>query len=141
MSQIIEHTGKILTINGDTAKVLITQNSACSGCHAKSACTAADSAEKIIDAININNISLKAGDDVIIYGKRSVGLKAVLLAFVIPFLLILVSLFVLRAFIDNEAVSGTIALATLIPYYIILSLFRDKLKSDFQFYVKTSSDT
>lgn len=135
MSQIIEHTGRIQHIKDNHIQVLITQNSACSGCHAKSACTAADSAEKIIDVYS-DDTSYKVGDNVIVYGQRAVGMKAVLLAFVIPFLLILVSLFVLRAFIENEAISGTLALAVLIPYYIIISLFKDKLSSKFQFHIK-----
>ena len=135
MSQIIEHTGKIISIEGDQIQVLITQNSACSGCHAKSACTAADSAEKIIDVVSSDR-SFKLNDEVILYGQRSSGLRAVLLAFVIPFMLILITLFVLRYFTDNEPLSGTIALSTLIPYYIILSLFKDKLKSKLQFYIK-----
>lgn len=135
MNQIIEHTGKIIHIQGNQLQVLITQNSACSGCHAKSACTAADSAEKIIDVISTDD-SFKLDDEVILYGQRSSGLKAVLLAFVIPFMLILITLFVLRYFIDNEALSGTIALAMLIPYYIILSFFKDKLKSNLQFHIK-----
>ena len=135
MNQIIEHTGKIVNIDEDQIQVLITQNSACSGCHAKSACTAADSAEKIIDVVS-NDKSFKVNDEVMLYGQRSSGLRAVLLAFVIPFLLILVTLFVLRYFTDNEPLSGTIALATLIPYYLILSFFKDKLKSKLQFYIK-----
>ena len=137
MSQIIEHTGKIQHITGNQVQVLITQNSACSACHAKSACTAADSAEKIVDALSCDSSSLKTGDDIIVYAQHSLGLKAVLLAFVVPFMLILTALFGLRYFTDNEALSGTIALATLIPYYIILLFFKEKLKAKFQFYVKT----
>lgn len=135
MSQIIEHTGVIRQIEGNRVQVLITQNSACSACHAKSACMASDSAEKLIEAFS-DDTSFKVGDEVMLYGQRALGFKAVLLAFVIPFLLILLALFVLRLFTDNEALSGTIALATLVPYYIILSLFKDKLKSKFQFYIK-----
>ncbi len=135
MDQIIEHTGKILNIEKDQVRVLITQLSACSGCHAKSACTAADSAEKIIEATT-HDLSLKPGDPVVVYGQRSSGLKAVLLAFVLPFVIILFLLFVLRYFIDNESLSGTIALASLIPYYLILSLFKNKLKTRFRFYVR-----
>lgn len=135
MSQIIEHTGRIQHIEGNQVQVLITQNSACSECHAKSACTAADSAEKIID-VTTDDPTYKVGDNVIIYGQRSTGMKAVLLAFVIPFLLILLTLFILRNFVENEAISGTIALAVLIPYYIILSFFKNKLKANLQFYIK-----
>ena len=62
--------------------------------------------------------------------------RAVLIAFVIPFLLILISLFILRSYVSSEALSGTIALSVLIPYYIILSFFNKKMKTKFQFHLK-----
>jgi sigma-E factor negative regulatory protein RseC len=135
MSQIIEHTGIINRIQGHIIDVLITQQSACSSCHANGACSAADKDDKIIEVEN-SDPTFKVGDRVMLYGQRSMGLQAVLLAFVIPFLLILLSLFVLRFYVASEAVSGTIALSTLIPYYIILSFFNKKLKSKFQFSIK-----
>jgi len=108
--------------------------SACSSCHAKGACTAADMDEKIIDA-HSNNPNLKVGDAVNIYGESGNGLLAVLLAFVIPFTLILISLIVTGHFIQNEAISGLISLLVLVPYFIILSLFNNKLKKKFTFYI------
>ncbi len=91
--------------------------------------------EKFID-VESDDTSLKVGDMVDIVGESSTGLFAVLLAFVIPFVLILTSLFVLRDFVPNEAVSGTISLALLIPYFIILSLFNKKLKKKLQFKIE-----
>lgn len=135
MNQQIEHTGTINHIEGHHIQVLITQESACSSCHAKGACSAADKDDKIIE-IESFDTSLKIGDRVIVYGKNSIGLQAVLLAFVLPFVLILLSLFVLRLYTDNEALSGSLALFMLLPYYFILSLFNKKLKSKFQFYIK-----
>jgi hypothetical protein len=49
MSQIIEHSGIIENINGSNIRVQIIQESACSGCHAKGACSAADLKDKYID--------------------------------------------------------------------------------------------
>jgi sigma-E factor negative regulatory protein RseC len=115
--------------------VSIIQQSACSGCHAKGACSVAEMDEKIIDVESSDKI-LKVGDSVTLYGQSSMGLLAVLLAFVIPFLLILITLLILRYYISSEALSGLIALSTLIPYYIVLSLFNRKLKTRLQFYIK-----
>ncbi len=134
MSKKIEHTGIIRHIEGKKVKVEIIQMSACSSCHAKGACTAADMDEKIIDA-HSNNPNLKVGDAVNIYGENGSGLFAVLLAFVIPFTLILITLIVTGHFIQNEAISGLISLSVLVPYFIILSLFNNKLKKKFTFYI------
>lgn len=135
MSQKIEHTGVINQITGNHIRVSIIQQSACSGCHAKGACTAADMDEKMID-IESSDSSFKVGDMVLLYGQSSMGLLAVLLAFVIPFLLILLTLFVLQYYTTNEALLGALSLSILIPYYLILSLFNKKLKSKLQFFIK-----
>lgn len=130
--KLIEHEGIIQSISGNSVQVLIVQNSACAGCHAQGVCTAADKTEKIINAQAME--TLQAGDKVKVYAQQRLGLKAVLLAFVIPFLLILITLAVAGVFIDKEAVTGTIALAVLVPYYIILSFFKGKLQKEFVFY-------
>jgi len=135
MSQIIEHTGIINSIDGQLIRVLIIQESACNACHAKGACTASDQDEKIIEVENSDS-SFHVGDAVVLYGQRSIGLQAVLLAFVIPFVLILLTLLVLRPYVASEALSGTIALSMLAPYYIILSFYKKKLKAKFQFFIK-----
>jgi sigma-E factor negative regulatory protein RseC len=135
MSQKIEHTGIVTHIDGTKIQVQIVQLSACSSCHAKGACSASDMDEKLIDA-ETTDTTLKIGDQVQLTGESSMGLFAVLIAFIIPFLLILFSLFILRSYTSNEALSGTIALGVLVPYFIILSLFNKKLKNKLKFTVE-----
>lgn len=135
MSERIEHSGFVTRVDGKNIQVQIIQMSACSSCHAKGACSAADMDEKFVDVESTDD-TLRIGDMVNIVGESSTGLLAVLLAFVIPFMLILTSLFVLRNIVPNEAVSGTVSLALLIPYYIILSLFNKKLKRKLQFRIE-----
>ncbi len=135
MSERIEHSGFVTRVDGKNIQVQIIQMSACSSCHAKGACSAADMDEKFVDVESTDD-TLRIGDMVNIVGESSTGLLAVLLAFVIPFMLILTSLFFLRNIVPNEAVSGTVSLALLIPYYIILSLFNKKLKRKLQFRIE-----
>ncbi len=138
MSQKIEHTGIINRIDKSLIQVLIMQESACSGCHAKGACSSADSDKRIIEVENTDS-SLKVGDTVILSGKSSMGLLAVLLAFVLPFLIILFSLFVVQNYSSSEIISATISLSTLIPYYILLSFFGKNMKHKFQFHISKST--
>jgi len=135
MSQLIEHAGVIHQIDGRHIRVQILQESACSSCHAKGACSAADMKDKFVD-IESDGSDYKVGEQVTLYGQSSMGLFAVLLAFVIPFLIILLTLFILKNYIDNEAISGSIALGTLLPYFIILSFFNFRLKSKLKFQIK-----
>ena len=133
MYNTIEHMGVIISIDDKIAHVKIEQTSACASCHVKSVCGASDKSEKIIDA-NIMDNTLKVGDQVTIIGQKSLGIQAVLLAYVLPFVVIIVTLFIANIFTTNELIIGSCALASLIPYFIVLRLMRNKIQAKFQFY-------
>lgn len=133
MQNTIEHQGVIISIDGKVAHVKIEQTSACASCHVKSVCGASEKSEKIVDA-NIIDASLKVGDQAIVIGQKSLGIQAVLLAYVLPFIVIVSMLFIVNIFTTNELVIGTCALASLIPYFAILRLMRNKIQAKFQFY-------
>ena len=133
MQNTIEHQGVIISIDGKVAHVKIEQTSACASCHVKSVCGASEKSEKIIDA-NLMDTSLKIGDQVTVIGQKSLGIQAILLAYVLPFVLIVVILFFANIFTTNELVIGTCALASLIPYFAVLRLMRNKIQAKFQFY-------
>ncbi len=56
MSQIIEHEGVVTGLEGKKAFIKIEQTSACSGCHAKTFCTASDKTEKIEEKLRMTEI-------------------------------------------------------------------------------------
>jgi sigma-E factor negative regulatory protein RseC len=133
MTNTIEHQGVIISIDGNIAHVKIEQTSACASCHVKSVCGASEKSEKIIDA-NIIDDTLTIGDQVTIIGQKSLGLQAILLAYVLPFMIIVAVLFIANVFTTNELIIGTCALASLIPYLVILRLMRNRIQAKFQFY-------
>ena len=133
MQNTVEHQGVIISIDGKVAHVKIEQTSACASCHVKSVCGASEKSEKIVDA-NLLDTSLKIGDQAIVIGQKSLGIQAVLLAYVLPFIVIVSMLFIVNIFTTNELVIGTCALASLIPYFAILRLMRNKIQAKFQFY-------
>ncbi|MDD4637720.1 MAG: SoxR reducing system RseC family protein [Bacteroidales bacterium] len=132
MNESIVHEGVIDSVSEKAVKVKILQVSACSGCHAKGVCTSVDQKERIIEVQPDGN-SYKLGEKVSLYGKRSWGLKAVFWAFFLPFVLIIASLILLSLLQLSELISGLFSLAVLIPYYIVLSLFKNQLKKSFSF--------
>lgn len=133
MSQIIEHEGVVTGLEGKKAFIKIEQTSACSGCHAKTFCTASDKTEKIIEAVAVDD-TLQQGDIVVVYGQKSIGVVAVLIAYVIPFILIILALFIFSRFIDSEFFVGTLSLSMLLPYFLVLRSFRNKIQAKFRFY-------
>ncbi len=92
--------------------------------------------EKIVEVDNNYPPKFKGGDQVNLIMQKSMGGKAVFLAYVLPFLLVLVSLIVLTSVLKSEGMAGLISLVVVIPYYIFLYLQRDKLKKTFHFRIE-----
>lgn len=130
---MIQHEGIIQKIEGNHITVRISQLAACSDCHAKSACLAAESKEKIVDIFDSSG-QFTLNEQVYLEGKTAVGYKAVLWAFVIPLLLLIGTLLTTVAIWSfNEIHAALSALLVLIPYYSVLHLFRNKMAEKFTF--------
>ena len=136
MDKNIEHEGIVTDIRDGIADIRIVQYSACSGCHIKSACTVADKKEKIVE-VPYNDMEIKIGDKVLIVGSNTIGTKAVLIAFLYPFILLFCTLFIIYSITSDEALSGIASLTVLIPYYVLLYFFKNKLKKKFEFSLKS----
>lgn len=135
MTNTIEHQGIVKSINGSHIEVLIIQSTACSSCSAKGYCSSSESKEKIIEIVEPNH-SYQVGDSVMVEGQTSMGLKAVFLAFVMPFIWVLICLFILMHFLQNELSAAIFSLISLVPYYLILWLLRNQIKHKFTFKLK-----
>ena len=132
----IKHLGIVENIQGSDLSVRIVQTSACAACSAKGHCSSADSKDKIIDIIDTAASSYRVGEKVMVIGETSMGMMAVVLAFIIPFILLIFSLFLFMALMENELYSALLSLAILIPYYFILWLNKTRLKQKFSFTIK-----
>ncbi|MFA8436551.1 MAG: SoxR reducing system RseC family protein [Marinifilaceae bacterium] len=131
----IDHIGTIEKIENGVISVSILNVSACAGCHAKGACSMADMKEKSIEIIDYSN-QYKVGDKVNVAYRESLGWVALLLAYVLPFVMVLLAMFVTAAFTDNELWIGLNGLIILVPYYAVLALFKHKLKKTFSFTIQ-----
>lgn len=137
MKDTIEHLGEILKIEGNHISVRIIQTSACSGCVAKAHCNATESKEKIVDVYEPGSQSYQVGQTVMLVGSTSMGMKAVLWSFGVPFLVLFLVLVVCVLGLGlSELNSGLLALASLVPYYGVLYLLRDKFAKKFLFLIK-----
>ena len=134
MSDTIKHLGIVENINGSYVQVRILQTSACASCSVKGHCNASETKEKLIDVYNGKDIHCQVGQHVLICGTTSMGMKAVWLAFCIPFLLLLGALFLFMALTGGDEIKAALfSLATLIPYYLILYMCRKRLSRAFTF--------
>ncbi|MDE6172789.1 MAG: SoxR reducing system RseC family protein [Bacteroides sp.] len=135
MADIMKHQGIVENISGSHLKVRIVQTSACAACSVKGHCTSADTKEKLIDIVVSDASSYQLGDRVVVFGELSMGMMAVLLAFIAPFCILVVSLFLFMAVWNDELGSALCSLALLIPYYYILWLNRKRMGKKFSFSV------
>ncbi len=136
MANTIKHQGIVENIQGSHLSVRIIQTSACAACSAKGHCSSADSKDKVIDITDTEASSYQVGEQVMIIGETSMGMMAVVLAFVIPFVLLVTSLFIFMAWMENELYAALFSLIILIPYYFILWLNKARLKQKFSFTIK-----
>lgn len=140
MNGNIRHQGIIDKISKNGVKVRIVQSSACSSCQMSGHCNASESKVKMIDVPTFGTEGvLHVGDDVMVVATQRSGLVAVVLSAVVPLVLIILSLTLLLRLTGNEALAALGGIATLIPYYIILYLLRDKISRSVSFHIERSA--
>lgn len=129
-------SGLVLKITDDKIAVNIINMAACAACHASIVCTAFEQKEKIVYVPNTGQ-QVRAGDEVEVKMQTSMGLTAVMLAYLLPLAVVVVLLIVLSAANIEEYLAGTLALSSLGLYYLVIYLIRNKLKKQFSFYIET----
>lgn len=133
---MITHEGIIEEINGDRITVRILQESACSSCHARGACMASDSKEKLID-IKDSSGMFSVREQVVIEGKESIGYKAIFWAFLLPLIILIATLVLTTSYWHFSEIDAAVsALIALTPYYLLLYLLRNNMARTFQFSIK-----
>ena len=160
---MIKHDGIIIALNEDgTALVRIVQTSACAACKAKAMCASAESAEKEMTVVLLgengkvkteNNStqsyttlydstqSYHVGDTVEVMVQQKMGWKAVMLAYLLPFFVMLAVMFIGNAiWAVREEILGTVALCAMALYYLVLGIFKDKLQKEFSFTAKKKNN-
>ena len=135
-SGTIEHLGIVKEISSNQVIVSIVQQSACGSCNVRGACSISDTNEKIIDVARLRDESYVVGEQIRVILEQSLGIKALGLGYMLPFLILLAILVTMVSMGINEGLAGITALASLAPYYIVLFFFRDRLKKEFSFRLK-----
>lgn len=129
----ITHPGTVTAVTPDRIFVRIMAMSACSSCQAKAMCHVADMEEKVIEVKRAGGSQYAEGDNVVVSMKRSLGTRAVLLGYILPFVLLVGTLLLVLLLSGNEGLAGLSAIAVLIPYYVLLYAFRNMIKNTFSF--------
>jgi len=129
-SDTIRHAGIVRMVKDDLVRVDLQVQSACSTCHAKSACSLGNTELKIVD------IPLGPGEagrfhpgkTVNVTMQPSQGRKAVLFGYVFPAGILVGTLFAAMAVTDNEKLSALAALIVVVLYYLLLIPLRQRMQ-------------
>ena len=129
------HQGTVKEIKDHVLFVEIERSAACASCHAKGACLASQRKNEIIPILTNEPNEFQVGELVQVNLKKSMGAKAVIIAYLCPFLVLILGLFGTYYFTKNELLSIGIAFAATAIYFLFIKKIDDKLKKHFTFFV------
>lgn len=133
MSNKIKHAGVVDGVEGECVRVRILQSSACSTCKVAAHCNASETKEKIIDVMDADASHYQKGDQVMVVADTAVGFRASLYGYLLPLILMVVTLVGVLTATHSEGLAAVSALGILIPYYVLLFLMRNKLRNRLSF--------
>ena len=136
MGSKISHSGVIESIMDGCVKVRIVQTSACAACKVAGHCNAAESKVKIVDVLCGDTANYRTGQEVVVSTSKDVANKALLLGFGVPFLLLVCVLMIALKTVSDEGMAALIALGSLVPYYFLLWLLRNKIQQQISFHLE-----
>ncbi len=133
--QTVEHDGKVKSINSNSVLVSILSESACSGCHAEKLCSLSGEKEKVVEVKG--KFDVIQGESVRVVMEESMGYKALVLSYLVPLIIVITALVVMSSLHLPEWIAGLVSISALIPWFLILYLFRDRIGRIITFTLKT----
>ena len=130
----IEHRGIVKSVLPGIVCIARAQDVACAACAAAQLCHSSEKQEKVIEVATNDASRYAVGKEVTIVGSLGLGLRAALWAYVLPLVLMMVVLCLMASWFGT-GVAAISALASLVLYYIILYMLRNKLQQRFQFHI------
>lgn len=134
----INHEGIVTSTGNGKVSVRITQAAACATCKIAGHCNASEQQEKTIEVYTDDAQHYHVGESVKVSTDAHTGHRAVWLGYGIPLVLMVVTLFLVRLLSGSDGAAALSAIAILIPYYILLYLFRARIAQKVKFNIDRS---
>ncbi|MBQ4380587.1 MAG: SoxR reducing system RseC family protein [Bacteroidaceae bacterium] len=139
MDEKIEHQGVVEEVSREYVRVTIVQVAACAECKAKSLCVSSESKKKVIE-VKGSYPDLKVGDAVKVCGSMQMGRRAVLLAFTLPMVMLLLIGFVCLGILNmSEGWVMLLMLLSLTVYFSVMYVLRSRIEREFRFWIENSN--
>jgi sigma-E factor negative regulatory protein RseC len=136
MSNEVCNTGVIRKIENGKIEVAVTRTAACVSCQLAQTCNTAETKVEYIEIPFQGDVDFRVGDKVEVVIKETKAFLAVLYAFIIPILLVVVAIILANAWLNSESYASLIGLGVGVLYYLVLLLLNDRMKKSFQFTIR-----
>lgn len=136
MSESIFHTGVIRATDSKETVVEIMSASACASCHAAGLCTASEAKKKEIVIPADPSETWTVGEEVDVMLSESLGMKAVLISYVVPLVILLILVVSLSYTSMHELLIGLIGLCAMAVYYLVIYFIRDSFSKEYVFSIR-----
>ena len=133
----VHHIGTIKKLENTNATIVLNDALGCTSCALKSNCGQMDSSPKEFEVIVAQN-QYKTGDNVQLTMKQNLGLQAVLLAYIVPFVL-MISVLIISGKYMAEWLSGLLVIAFILLYFVLLKAMNPLIKKHFSIQISKVS--
>lgn len=118
--------GVVMRIDKGRMVVGVERGEACGACAARGICGAPGGALHEVE-VALPKQAVRVGDRVELSVSDRESFKALLIAYGVPFLIVLVALIGFISAGMREGVAGLLSIALVVPYYVFLYIFRKRL--------------
>ena len=132
---VISHEATVESVDSESVTVLLSPSVSCAGCQAEKGCGISGSSARTIRVAG--TFYLHPGEKVEVTIKGSQGYMALFLGYLVPLILVVITLIAFSSANSSELIAGLASFSILIPYYIMLWVFRRFVGKKFSFNIKT----
>lgn len=132
----IDHPGIVDRVEGHSVFVRIESRTACGGCASRAYCSMTDLEDKVVEVGTGEESLFVPGQAVTVSLEESLGYKALLFGYLLPFVVLLASIFLMIWITGSESLSAIAGLVLMFFYYYWLYRSREKLRRTFRFRVR-----
>ena len=132
--------GIVRKMQGERLWVEVVVSSACGSCAAKSLCNISEKKNELVEAVNLTGEEFVIGETVQIQMRQKLANKAVVLGYLLPFVILVIGLFGCYALTHIEWLSVLVAFGLTAIYYVVLKMFDKHLAKEFVLFVTKKSE-
>lgn len=127
-SGTIRQSATVIRVDAAEIEVEVCRPEACAACKAKSVCSEGGGEGKRMTLVN-DGQGYQVGEQIQLVMRRSAGLKAVVIAYLVPVVLVVAALLIFQATSMSDTTAALLTLGILVLYFVIIRLLRGRINN------------